>query len=581
MVGGARAVSEDSIQAAPSAVEKVGVILVHGIGEQRRFEHLESETRKIVDAIINRYGERRCDVTITLTSGAGDEFQADQSSWVSGPHPPIHALVDYGGKIVDIAFHEVWWADVNEVLTLWKQIRFWLWGLSLPGFVTRHEWYLPGAANMRSPRRAGTLTIKQRLRIYYVSTLFGVSAISISLINLILKRLSFSPLFSTATLVNYLSGVKLYSQDQRAGGSPMDGPDEPPRFAIRRRMIRAMTDVATAGYARWYIVAHSLGTVVAWNGLMETAEALPNYLDQDRWNALRPPLRGTCAPFDVTAMLPNRPVWLDDQDIIDRDVLFEKFKGVLTYGAPLERFAALWSSLVPLNRHQDPFPAGAEWINVYDPTDPVGTWLKDFNPSPAVVPRPGRTTLAPQNFPCRASPVLLLSHICYLTASRFASVRSVNDEPNLLVNCVADWLVRGGELTNRLASAPKHRRTFWMPHAHGKFGSLWWRAAWRYVQWVIVGLLLTLATLLSLHWVIYPLLGIKILMSQLFEHLSRNIWLSSAAEAVCVWVAAAIVVFLASFVHHAIGSSEHEDLQKRVRIQTAKAQPQYRRLRSG
>ena len=47
-------------------IEKIGVILVHGIGEQRRFEHLESECRKIVNSIFARYGRRRRDVTITL-----------------------------------------------------------------------------------------------------------------------------------------------------------------------------------------------------------------------------------------------------------------------------------------------------------------------------------------------------------------------------------------------------------------------------------------------------------------------------------------------------------------------------------
>jgi hypothetical protein len=89
--------------------------------------------------------------------------------------------------------------------------------------------------------------------------------------------------------VNYLSGVKLYSQDMRAGGSPMDGPDEPPRAAIRRRMVRTMVDVAAAGYDRWYILAHSLGSIVAWNGVMETERALPNYLDRERWGLQAPP----------------------------------------------------------------------------------------------------------------------------------------------------------------------------------------------------------------------------------------------------------------------------------------------------
>ena len=30
---------------------RVGVLLVHGIGEQRRFEHLEAEARQIVSAL--------------------------------------------------------------------------------------------------------------------------------------------------------------------------------------------------------------------------------------------------------------------------------------------------------------------------------------------------------------------------------------------------------------------------------------------------------------------------------------------------------------------------------------------------
>lgn len=102
-------------------VERVGAIIVHGIGEQKRFEFLEGETRKIVDAIIGNYGQRRRDVTTTLTTGAGDSYRGEQASWVSGRDAPLHCLVELDDKIVDIAFHEVWWADINEALTLGKQ----------------------------------------------------------------------------------------------------------------------------------------------------------------------------------------------------------------------------------------------------------------------------------------------------------------------------------------------------------------------------------------------------------------------------------------------------------------------------
>src|ERR1700744_4617965 len=102
---------------ADKSVVKVGVIIVHGIGEQKRFEFLEGETRKIVDAIIANYGERRRDVTPVLTTGSGDAFLGEHSSWVSGGKAPLHCLVELSDRIVDLAFHEVWWADINETLT--------------------------------------------------------------------------------------------------------------------------------------------------------------------------------------------------------------------------------------------------------------------------------------------------------------------------------------------------------------------------------------------------------------------------------------------------------------------------------
>jgi hypothetical protein len=493
-------------------VEKVGVIIVHGIGEQKRFEFLEGETRKIVDVIIANYDARRLRraVTPTVTTGASDQFLGAQANWASGAEAPLHVLVELSDKIVDIAFHEVWWADINEKLTLGKQIRFWAWGLSLAGVATRHTPFLPGIAHMRPPANAGTLTWWNRIRMAYVSMLFGFSACSIAVINLFLKRLSFRPVLSTDVIVNYLSAVKLYSQDRRAGGSTMDGPDEPPRAAIRRRIVRVMIDVAMQNYDRWYILAHSQGTIVAWNGLMETAETLPNYLDRACWESLvGNPLRGTSAtPINIDAMMPNRPVWIDDRGIIDRDVLFQRFGGVLTYGSPLERFCALWSVMVPINRHEDSYWQPAEWVNVYDPTDPVGTWIGDFDPLPAPPARPHHTKLKPHNFPCRSSPILLLSHICYLTASRLSSFRLVNDRAHLLVNLVADWLVHGGSLANRITAAPKSLRTFWMPLGAPGVEPYWQtrpRVIWRFIQWGIAGVALTLLTLFFLQDIIYPL----------------------------------------------------------------------------
>lgn len=567
-------------------VERVGAIIVHGIGEQKRFEFLEGETRKIVDAIIANYGERRRDVSSTLTTGAGDSYRGEQASWVSGREAPLHCLVELNDKIIDIAFHEVWWADINESLTLGKQIRFWAWGLSLAGIAEHNAQVLPGAQDRtRLPRNHGKISPWNRARMAYVSILFAFSAFSIALVNVLLKRLNFKPFPLTETVVNYLSGVKIYSQDTRAGGSPMDGPDEPPRAAIRRRMIRAMIEVATAGCDRWYILAHSLGSVVAFNGLMEIERSIPNYLSRTEWESPEiGPLRGVSpTAFDINAMLPNRPIWLDNRQIIERDALFEKFRGILTYGSPLERFCALWSAMVPINTKEDVFRSSAEWINVYDPTDPVGTWLDDYDPETDPPPRPGHSKLAPHNFPCRASPLFLASHLAYFNAPREGCCGARGDSDSYLVNQVAHWLVHGDSLADRLRRAPKGAGTFWMPRTGTRektrqqcFG----RVIWTFLQEVFIGALLTVVTVLSLNRIVIPLLKTvgKILIT-----LVSRLWPSFPAivhslysrvpqpgyftEIAYLWCAAIVVVLIASALHRRWSTQERDMLAEGVQRQ--------------
>lgn len=557
-------------------VERVGAIIVHGIGEQKRFEFLEGETRKIVDAIVGQYGVkgRRRYVTPTLATGSGDAFLGAHSSWAAGAEAPLHTMVELDDRIIDIAFHEVWWADINETLTLGKQIRFWWWGLSLPGTATHHDQFLTGAKDRtRQPEHSGQLPLHNRLRMAFVSMLFGFSAFSIALINMILKRLDFSPFLSTDILVNYLSGVKLYSQDKRAGGSPMDGPDEPPRAAIRRRMIRVMIDVARSGYDRWHILAHSLGTIVAWNGLMEIQQALPNYLDRKCWDSLGGnPLRSTVAdPFPVDAMMPNRPLWVKDNEIISRDALFEKFRGILTYGSPLERFCALWSAMVPINVDEDPFRDGAEWVNAYDPTDPVGTWIYDYDPIRPNPPRQGYTTLTPQNFPCRASPILLYSHIQYLRAPK----PDASNPQNYLVNQIARWLVTGDSLTGQIKKAVEEdHKAFWMPRKDNKDDTrklVFSRLIWRWIQDVVVAVVLTLLTVFSLNKVIYPAVtGIlnwlhatavtKAIDGVISFFAVSTAWGNFGIEVGLLVLATAIVVGVASWIQNTSSSRDHKEL---------------------
>lgn len=158
----------------------------------------------------------------------------------------------------------------------------------------------------------------------------------------------------------------------------------------------------------------------AFNAIQETEIALPNYLTEAEWDALPQEFK-TKRPFapsgqtpTVDDMMPRRPPWLRRNDGISRRRLFERFAGLVTYGSPLDKFAALWPRVVPLNRQAAVFPKTCEWVNIHDPTDPVSAKLNAFRePTNSEGAEPDRIALQPQNFAGRASLVFGLSHIRY------------------------------------------------------------------------------------------------------------------------------------------------------------------------
>ncbi len=461
-------------------VERIGLIFVHGIGEQRRFEHLDAEIRPLIDAI-NR---RPAAVTVEIVGGDASTLHAEHDTWSAQPGAPVRAIVrDGSGPEKHLYFHEVWWADVNEAYSLKKQVRFWLWGLGIWLYpnVKRH---LPGGAAMQYPHFSRWTVLRGpivRVKLFFVSTIFLLAAASIGTLVFLAKRvLGLEPPNFVRVLVNYLGAVELYNQPNVSKGGFLDAFQEPPRVSIRRRMIRTIADVASQGYDRWYVFAHSLGSVVAYNGLMENAQALANYLDEARWQSLV--ALGLAGEGAVGAgyfigstdrMLPARPLWLGPKDVVFRDKLFKNFHGLLTYGSPLDKFAAIWRRLVPINICEPFFPTSAEWINVYDPTDPVAGKLEAFSETTAGKPLPN-TILTPRNLGYRAAPWLLLSHLKYL--------------PGDLADSGLDWVLSGNQFSPRPGS------TRWLVDDR-------LRGWWARIQWLLVFVTLAvLATLMVPVW---------------------------------------------------------------------------------
>ena len=175
-------------------------------------------------------------------------------------------------------------------------------------------------------------------------------------------------------------------------------------------MIRTIAKVALANYDRWYIIAHSQGTVAAFNGLMETPYAWPGYFTREEWEEMR--ASGLCGDGIVPPLpnptMPRRPVWAGPDEVAYRARIFGRFRGLLTLGSPLEKFAAIWPARVPISR-LPAFRENTVWINVLDPLDPVSGLLRAYRGHPTALCPP------PQDVGYAAASILLLAHLRYLT----------------------------------------------------------------------------------------------------------------------------------------------------------------------
>jgi hypothetical protein len=478
--------------------ERIGVVLVHGIGEQKRFEHLDAQVREIVRGLVAREGGGQpSQVTVEIVGAGFASFGAEHDTWASGDQATARVVVRDAvtTKVVHIHVHEVWWADVNEPISLAKQIRFWMWGLVIAFIpMKRHSTFASARASRDPIAPGGSTPLKilwVRVRLFGVSFVAVLGAMSVGLLTFLAKRLAnLEPPDIIKVFVNYVAGVKLYNQRKRYGlGFParqmdfLDSISEPPRVSVRRRMIRVIAQAARARYQRWYIFAHSLGTVVAFNGLMESAYAWPGYFDEATWNALvadgfAGPARGDW-PLPDGRTLPARPVWCSNDAIAYRSRIFERLHGVLMMGTPLEKFATLWPGRVPITA-EPAFRPGTSWLSIYDPIDPVSGVLRAFNEPDA------RCSPTPETFGYAADWRLLISHIRYLTWLPGGGT---------LADGVAQWLVTGDRGQINANAGPR-----WF----AADGGPWWRqrrtrrsiGAWAW--WIFAVLVLTFLGSLSL-----------------------------------------------------------------------------------
>jgi len=359
---------------------KVVVLVVHGVGEQVRFEQVEAIAANLYQAL--KDAGRNPVIEI---------HRGDQVPRGSPEHSVLEEAVTvrWDGeeqprrRRIEVRFREVHWADLDEPMNFAGWWRFVGWAASMSGvrFFERARVGAPQAHGMCPPLKLPWWKqVGVRLKLFLLSLVFLILLGTIGLLDVILKRFSITIKVlerGYRLFFDYLGDIKLYQDWYLRHDCRVEVVGSKSRIAIRRRMVRELLQTASSvlqdeSIEGFYIFAHSLGTVIAFNALMETEVALPNYLTQSEWDALDARLKKSVAACP-TYQEPRRRPWLDPYRggyaAIDRDVLHEKFLGLLTAGSPLDRFAALWPAIVPVNAQAPRKPV--EWINVHDVQDIV------------------------------------------------------------------------------------------------------------------------------------------------------------------------------------------------------------------
>lgn len=444
-------------------ITHIGLLVVHGVGEQCQFEHLQEVAKKLAVGLESNPFNKGLEVYVHINKLGSGPLGAREQTWDATKSAPIILKVkdSMRGKTTWFHLREVWWADIDPPSSIGKTLGFWFWGLSLwgtRGFIkgpilnnyanslilaepvppqvfkkSLFQFRLPWLSKSQPTSGQRKIPLYARIEYFGVAVLFFLLQPILSFLNLILQ--AFGTSLKIDVLSQYMSKLRLYQRKGEKGKGPLPDLNNPPRFTVRRRMITALVQMATSGYERWYILSHSLGAIVAFNGLSEPEQSLANYLDEPTWilacqkGLHRPDNEQRNEPItfiNLRNMKPSRPPWLERGARIYRHQLFKDLRGLMTYGAPLRHFVDLWPMIMLCNQDRSAFSTSFKWFNIYDPSDPVATEAEHIFPN-------HYTGIRPKDIAYKAQGFHLLSHICYLERDK--------QPDNALVNRLLDWMM--------------------------------------------------------------------------------------------------------------------------------------------
>jgi hypothetical protein len=384
--------------------KRIGILCIHGIGDQQRAQY--------VDAVARQFREH-----LNIIYGANRVFVDVPGHKTNALTPDVSFGVRIDNDILIFDLVEVWWRDLGERPGFKRVIRFWWWALTL--------WTTTGFANTPTPGRSlptresispirrFSISLTERARLFFQSLSFFVLLLPAQLVISLLTVVPFIRRIDIFhSVYAYMSSVKLYQQKKNDTNQDVLDQVISRRVRIQKRVINLFLSMAESEFDQWFVLAHSLGSVIAFKALMYDGCAFARSLTYDRWSRVENDWK-IKSPILSRNFLdkPPLPWWLSESDAIDLNAIYERFGGIVTYGSPVETFATLWPSIVEINDDLSHFHAN--WINLYDRRDFISSPVKSFNTV--------SDHLSIINVEVDSHWLIAKSHTNYLTAKRASS----------------------------------------------------------------------------------------------------------------------------------------------------------------
>lgn len=475
----------------------IGILVVHGIGDQKQFDCLKGIANDIVDYFQSEIDKGYVEVSVDINRATVGTFKSLHPAWQDGKRPPINVRIKPTGhnKAYNLELREVWWADLDRhSQNFGKFMKFWFWGLSL--------WLIPPWKNyptLNDPENhledfswhqnnSWEKNISRFIaRIEYF--LIGLFLLIAHPILYVFKTVGhfFDCNVPLTIVADYVGKIRLYQDSFKAGKDLIEDRENYPRFSIQRRMINALVRMAISDYDRWYVWSHSLGSVVAYNAFSMPEATLSHYVAEYMWSEIndwigdreQSPGRERKKIFSGgnendrnRRPRPLRPVW--QKETISREYLFKKCEGLLTYGSPFWRIADLWSDLLKRNKIAD-FSPDFKWYNIIDPSDPVATTIEKLFSQQAEQ-ADEKKYLHPKDLFYRTPNPFLFAHLSYFSPRKsspligqlwrwMSEARNITEENNLYNS----WYIK---LFIRFPGVQDEREAYLRYHQMWRF--IWW-----------------------------------------------------------------------------------------------------------